>query len=56
VTWFGWLWLSLIILGTFVNCARIGEPRGPLDAGDVIAGIFLSGLLFWGSASIGILR
>lgn len=54
LTWFGWLYLILVIGGVIYAISQIDEPREPRTRTEVIFNIFFSAFFVWGVFYVGV--
>lgn len=56
LTWFGWVYLSFVVLGAMVSVSQIGKQRKPLEPDTVIVILIIHALQLWGLFAVGFTR
>ena len=53
MTWFGWVYTTLTVIGITKTVYQIGQPKGPTNL-EAIGLIISSTLVYWGLFAVGL--
>ncbi len=53
MTWFGWLYIGLTIVGMLGTVWQIDRKRDPITPSVALVQLVISGLLMWGAVVVG---